>query len=217
MRFSKGQQTLFYAGSTSAVLLIFLSYVYYISSLDASSTIASPENIAPNGKEQDWFKSSPETFGLQLNYSQTNQAIVPRIWQMGKAPFLSTWQTLNPGYRFELLIDSAADSIVEEISREHLPSLSQIYADITTPILKWDFLRYLLLWQYGGYYADTDATPLTPIESWVPPDYDKGSISALVGLEVDEPDLTDPGKIEEMVSYCSQSKRPLTDMSALYK
>lgn len=79
-----------------------------------------------------------------------------------------------------------------------VPHLESIYHTYPRHVLQADLLRYLLLWFWGGFYADIDIYPKMPVTSCGPlvslftgvtP-----NVSLVVGVEVDEP-------------YASASKR----------
>ena len=78
-----------------------------------------------------------------------------------------------------------------------MPDLVRVYNSYPHDVLRADFLRYLILWYYGGYYTDLDVYPTRPIKSCpalnplfqsssyerkTPPD-----ISLVLGIEIDEP------------------------------
>lgn len=52
------------------------------------------------------------------------------------------------------------------------------------PILKADFLRYLLLLREGGVWADVDVYPHQPVSKWIPEQY-RGSANLVIGIEND--------------------------------
>lgn len=86
--------------------------------------------------------------------------------------------------------DDADNLIVSDFSS--IPSLSSLWARYPLPVLRADLLRYLLLWYYGGYYADIDVLPRMPIESCAPfasifTDNQTSTISLVLGIEIDEP------------------------------
>lgn len=73
-----------------------------------------------------------------------------------------------------------------------IPDLVSVWRSYPHNVLRADLLRYLLLWYYGGYYADMDIFPAKSIKScpalqqsvFTPKDPD---ISLVVGIELDEP------------------------------
>jgi mannosyltransferase OCH1-like enzyme len=61
----------------------------------------------------------------------------------------------------------------------------ETYLNIPIPILKADFLRYLILYNDGGIWSDLDVScEEIPINDWIPAKY-KESTNLVVGLEFD--------------------------------
>lgn len=82
-----------------------------------------------------------------------------------------------------------------------IPDLAYLYKTYPHNVLRADLLRYLLLWYYGGYYADTDIFPARSIKS-CPALRDSifavtidNNISLVVGVEIDEP-FASPQKMQ---------------------
>ena len=94
-----------------------------------------------------------------------------------------TWQEKNPQYRYELLTDGGAESYVRQNFAEE-PLLRDVYLNLTDPILRADFFRYLLLSAEGGVYADVDVECREPIDTWIPPQY-QGKVGVVLGIETD--------------------------------
>ncbi|KAI1404443.1 glycosyltransferase family 32 protein [Hypoxylon fuscum] len=92
------------------------------------------------------------------------------------------WRLVNPEYRYERITDANADKFV----RDHFPtSTSERFASLPDPILKADFLRYLILYSNGGLWADIDVKPVRPISEWVPSQYRESAVNLIVGIEND--------------------------------
>lgn len=90
---------------------------------------------------------------------------------------------LNPNYHAEFLTDTSADQWVQE-KYAHRPDILESYLGLSVPILKADFLRYLLLYEEGGVWFDLDVSCDVPIDDWVPTHY-QSNTSLLVGWEFD--------------------------------
>lgn len=58
------------------------------------------------------------------------------------------------------------------------------YLALQIPIIKADWLRYLLLYAEGGMWSDLDVSCNSAIDSWIPPQY-KDNVSMVVGWEFD--------------------------------
>lgn len=93
-------------------------------------------------------------------------------------------------------MDSWATSFIKYISSE-IPEISSAYNSYPHDVLRADLLRYLILWYYGGYYADLDVYPARSIKSCpalnpvsrTPSSHDKSqaNVSLILGIELDEP------------------------------
>ena len=90
----------------------------------------------------------------------------------------------NPTYEHEFMTDLSSETYVKE-KFAHRPDIVQAFLALPYPILKADFLRYLLLYNEGGIYSDLDVScEDTPIRDWIPPQY-KENASVVVGWEFD--------------------------------
>jgi Glycosyltransferase sugar-binding region containing DXD motif len=136
---------------------------------------------------------------------------VKKIWQTGpdtaseRDDECKRWGELNPGWEYKVTLHEAIDLVhpnfyqyltddtalyfVESLA--NVPYLLEIYKSFPFPILRADFLRYLLLWYYGGFYADIDVRAVHPITSCNPlvPLFTERNhnISLVLGIEIDEP------------------------------
>lgn len=115
----------------------------------------------------------------------------PLIWQTGSDRSITqyhnqtlTWTNLNPDHKHTILYDAAADTFVRR-TFAHRPSLIHLWSSLSTPVLRADLLRYLLMLARGGVYSDIDTTCLVPIASWIPPQY-RMHAAAVLGIEYDD-------------------------------
>lgn len=90
---------------------------------------------------------------------------------------------LNPEAEHEFITDALGDEWVARVYADN-PAVVQTYLNLTIPILKADFLRYLLLFADGGVYLDLDVTCHVPIKDWIPDEY-RSNASLVVGWEFD--------------------------------
>lgn len=82
------------------------------------------------------------------------------------------------------MTDLSADAYVKE-KFTHRPDIVEAFLALPFPILKADFLRYLLLFKEGGVYSDLDVSCNdTPIRDWTPAQYKK-DVNLVVGWEFD--------------------------------
>ena len=91
---------------------------------------------------------------------------------------MQTWEALNPTWTIMLWDDRACTTFVQT----EYPELYPAYAGLAKNVERADFFRYLVVYHYGGLYADTDVTCLQPLDVWLPP-----SAELVVGLENEFP------------------------------
>ncbi|KAH8703538.1 hypothetical protein BGW36DRAFT_287970 [Talaromyces proteolyticus] len=123
------------------------------------------------------------------------------IWQIAKddehrgSDSLSLEQE-NKGWKYSVMTDDKAMEFVTKVLSA-VPDIAEAYTSYPYYVLRTDLLRYLLIWYYGGFYADMDVYPARPINSC--PDLlpiladdglTKSNISLVVGVELDEPFAT---------------------------
>lgn len=89
----------------------------------------------------------------------------------------------NPLYAVNFMTDDTADLWVQETFANR-PDIVESYLALQIPIIKADWLRYLLLYAEGGMWSDLDVSCNSPIDSWIPQQY-KNNISLVVGWEFD--------------------------------
>ncbi|OBT54075.1 hypothetical protein VE04_10352 [Pseudogymnoascus sp. 24MN13] len=90
------------------------------------------------------------------------------------------WRIANPGWRYELITDANIDTYVQS----YFPHMAGLFTKLNDPIMKADYLRYLILLREGGVWADIDVSPIRPIADWVPEQY-HGSVNLVIGIEND--------------------------------
>ncbi|KAK9493871.1 hypothetical protein V1508DRAFT_414554 [Lipomyces doorenjongii] len=99
---------------------------------------------------------------------------------------VSSWSRLNPEHEHVLMNDVTAKEFVEKAFLS-APQVVHLYNSFPNPVLKADLLRYLLLYLYGGVYADIDVYCRKPIAEWLPEKLWKSDADIIVGVEIDEP------------------------------
>lgn len=102
----------------------------------------------------------------------------------------------NPGWAVEFMTDETADAWVQQ-TFAHRPDLVDAYLTLQIPIIKADWLRYLLMYAEGGMWSDLDVSCNSPVDSWIPAEY-KQNVSIVVGWEFDTPW---PGQTPEDVKH----------------
>lgn len=90
----------------------------------------------------------------------------------------------NPTYEATFLTNDMANEWVQK-TYAHRPDIVETYLALQIPMVKADWLRYMLLFAEGGVWCDLDAECNdTPIDEWVPAAY-RSNASLVVGWEFD--------------------------------
>jgi inositol phosphorylceramide mannosyltransferase catalytic subunit len=70
---------------------------------------------------------------------------------------------LNPGYEYLLF----GDAQMEQFVGEKFPQYSKVFHSFRYPIQRFDFFRYLAIYELGGFYFDTDVFLASGIDKLV--------------------------------------------------
>ena len=116
--------------------------------------------LCKNDKFEDTSKSIPKVIYL------THKKTIPDY-------VINNWKKLNPEYTIKFYDDEMCRKFIDE----NYPKSFVKYFDMLSehkgsgPI-KCDFWRLLILYKYGGVYADSDIELLKPIKTFLEPDTD---------------------------------------------
>lgn len=134
------------------------------------------QDSAPNIPESQSLAAQP--FPLKIWQSWKDDAEDPTDRTIG---FPHQWRAVNPTWRYERITDANNDVYVRD---RFDPAISGVFESLKDPILKADFLRYLILFGEGGVWADIDVFPRQPVSKWIPEEY-RGNVSLVIGIEND--------------------------------
>ena len=133
---------------------------------------------------------------LAFNTSEHSPLFPRKIWQTSRTgpagldendrKSINSWVKINQKHRYEILTQYSAESYVKD-RFSHRPDIQELFVDLQDPILRADFIRYLVLLGDGGLYSDVDTMSLIPIEDWVPLAY-VNKVNLVVGVEYDKLD-----------------------------
>lgn len=137
-----------------------------------------PASAAGHPKSPSTTVQEPEDFPTKIWQSWKDDAENPTDRTVG---FPHQWRVVNPEWRYERITDANIDSYVWD---HFEASTADVFTSLKDPILKADFLRYLILLQEGGVWADIDVYPHVPISKWIPEEYHH-SVNLVVGIEND--------------------------------
>ena len=94
--------------------------------------------------------------------------IIHQVWEGRTEPSMParlqilarTWQEKNPNWEYHLWNGEEMDKLVET----HFPEYLSIYKSFPYSVQRWDTIRYMILYLYGGVYADLDSECFRPID-----------------------------------------------------
>ncbi|KAK3590015.1 hypothetical protein CHS0354_041040 [Potamilus streckersoni] len=96
------------------------------------------------------------------------QRIIHQTWKNRTIPgsfqpwMRSFWEN-HPDWEYHLWTDEASRKIIKE---SH-PYLLPFFGNYTKPIFRADAIRYVLLYEFGGVYADIDMKSLRPLDLFI--------------------------------------------------
>ncbi|KAG0156163.1 hypothetical protein PDIDSM_3340 [Penicillium digitatum] len=159
----------------------------------------SPFRTNPDVEYEKQLSNALEKVENAVLESQENNQPEDRIWQIAKdekhrGDDSRIFQGKNKEWKYTLVTDTKAIAFVtKELSA--IPEIAATYNSYPRNVLRADLLRYLLLWYYGGFYADIDVFPaqtiktcpaLEPFFAAAPDEYTQRSnpdVSLVVGIE----------------------------------
>ena len=74
---------------------------------------------------------------------------------------MDSWKILNPEYIVEFYNDDRCLKFIQE----NYPQFEFTYSHLKS-VRRFDFIRYLIVYQHGGIYADSDITCTEPVKNW---------------------------------------------------
>lgn len=96
------------------------------------------------------------------NYSHGKSILIPKIIHqvyedLAGPPsylkeFASTWKEHNPDWEYRFWNKKDIDTLLEK----KFSNIKEIYYSFSYPVQRWDIIRYLILYEYGGLYVDMD-------------------------------------------------------------
>ncbi|RAK98834.1 glycosyltransferase family 32 protein [Aspergillus ibericus CBS 121593] len=158
--------------------------------LDLPTTIATTPTPSPSPIPTT-TTSIPPTEPSPEHETQPKPTIPLKLWQKtgprGLTPpsdsYISTWKTLTPSLRHEILSDESSSAYVDSAFKDTWPSIATLYHAIQVPIVKADLLRLLILYHDGGIWADLDVSCEVSLLEW---GLGLGiEVDTIVGLEFD--------------------------------
>ena len=97
--------------------------------------------------------------------------IIHQVWEGRTEPCMPTrlqilartWREQNPDWEYHLWNGEEMDELVEK----HFPEYLSMYRSFPYNVQRWDTIRYMILYVYGGVYTDLDTECFKPINPLV--------------------------------------------------
>ncbi|KAJ5825011.1 hypothetical protein N7447_007351 [Penicillium robsamsonii] len=161
--------------TTSIVILSCLFFILYF----YPGRLETPESYS---------KYDPSTEGLQMASPRIPEKIWYKVGPKGLSDKSHDWLDdclhKNPAHVAHVFTDLTGDDYVQE-NFAHRPDIVAAYLALAVPILKADFLRYLILFTEGGIWFDLDVScGDVPIREWIPETM-RAKAGLVVGWEFD--------------------------------
>lgn len=106
----------------------------------------------------------------EMSYEQKVPKIIWQTMNTNQVPvfmydYATTWIMHNPEYEYRFYDN---DDIIEFIKND-FPDYLEAYNKIKYGASKADLWRYLVMYKYGGVYADMDCRCINPLREWIDP------------------------------------------------
>lgn len=111
---------------------------------------------------------------------------------------VNRWIDANPDHVHSIISISDAEDTVADMLRPTVPEVVDALRLLPHERLKFEFLKYLILFLQGGVYADIDTINVKPIKYW----YKSSMVPTKVWLGIDS-DLNDPNWMDHYVRRLS--------------
>jgi mannosyltransferase OCH1-like enzyme len=97
-----------------------------------------------------------------IHQTSKSRCVTPRL-----AKAIQTWQTWTD-WEYYFHNDEAVARLFQQSAQQDFPLLGDLYPHcLVHGTLRADLWRYLILWEYGGLYADVDAVPVSFTPDWL--------------------------------------------------
>lgn len=92
--------------------------------------------------------------------------IIHQIWEGKTEPIMpnrlrilaESWKEKKPTWEYHLW----SQTEMEQLVKNSFPDFEEIYFNFKYNVQRWDAIRYMILYKYGGFYADLDTECLEP-------------------------------------------------------
>lgn len=103
-----------------------------------------------------------------MEYKQRIPKIIWQTMKTNEVPvfmksYADSWINLNPEYEYRF----CDDNDIADFLRKDFPEYLKSYQNLKYGASKADLWRYLVMYKYGGIYADIDCMCMNPLRNWI--------------------------------------------------
>ncbi|GMM31453.1 hypothetical protein DAMA08_041980 [Martiniozyma asiatica (nom. inval.)] len=173
------------------VALVTFSAVHLSSSSSTSRTLSNfyRFNAHARGANPYNYQTTLNRLNSHFPYDDSARRIDKTIFQMWKVglddpdfpnrDYVLKWKNENPNYTYNLYTDDEIHHILETHFSNSVPEVLEAFDMMPNKIIQSDFSRYLLIFLFGGVYADIDTYLEKPVDSWFDADRNVGFVVAV--------------------------------------
>lgn len=148
-------------------------------------------------------KQSLSTIEKRLNFYfpyDSDCKIENNIWQLWEHradhknfpkqcfPFMEQWRLSNTESNHNLITIKEAEAQIFNYFSVDMPEIVEAYQSLPDIRLKFEFLKYLLIYTSGGVYADIDTLNIIPVKHWYESSLKPSRL--MVGVNIDYNDVS---------------------------
>lgn len=186
-----------YKGKLLSILAGFLVAFAVFSTIHMSSNSATSRQVLnfyrfnshARGANPYDYETTLKRLNNAFPYDVSPRRIDKTIFQMWKVglndpdfpnrDYVLQWKNENPNYKYNLYTDDEILDILRSHFINTVPEVYEAFNMMPNKIIQSDFSRYLLVFLFGGVYADVDTHLEKPIDSWFDSDRNVGFVVAV--------------------------------------
>jgi alpha 1,6-mannosyltransferase len=90
----------------------------------------------------------------------------PELFPSSCLELVKRWGSANKDHHHIIMSIAEAEDIIADIMRPLVPEVVDALRELPNNRLKFEFLKYLIIYLHGGVYADIDTNNVKPIKHW---------------------------------------------------
>ncbi|KAH3666000.1 hypothetical protein OGAPHI_004189 [Ogataea philodendri] len=98
-------------------------------------------------------------------------------------PHIQRWRVVNDDYNHNLILMSEGEALIADYLKDEVPEVMEAFQKLPDIRLKYEFLKYLIVYIGGGLFADIDTLCAKPLKYWYDSRISQGKLT--VGISSD--------------------------------